>query len=147
MLQFCTDMIKVNEGGWEESPKKSSPWGKGRYNVFQNATIPTIVQTSKTITKIGYFNNLSLTWELSATISKLSFLKGFCFSHTISSDNNFLMVNFLVWCFTFVRQNLVPRRWSCDEIFWNAEARQVEQIFDHLSLDVMIQLRGRVKTA
>ena len=57
------------------------------------------------------------------------------------------MVNFLILCFTFVRQNPVPWRWSCDEIFWNAEASQVEQIFDHLSLDVTIQLRGRVKTA
>ena len=47
----------------------------------------------------------------------------------------------------YLRQNLVPWRWSCDEIFWNAEASQVEQIFDHLSLDVAIQLRGRVKTA
>ena len=39
-----------------------------------------------------------------------------------------------------------PWSWSCDQVFWNAKPSEIEQVLDHLTLDVTIQLRCGMKT-
>lgn len=41
----------------------------------------------------------------------------------------------------------LPRSGGCDNIFRDLKSCNVEEILDHLPLDVLVKLRGRVKTA
>ena len=51
--------------------------------------------------------------------------------------------------FAFSLQNNVskPGCRRSDDVFWDLKSRDVEQILDHLALDVFVQLRSRVETA